>query len=95
MEPIRTYVDVRGDTITVPVPEEYRNHRVKVTVEPVTESGEEENGIPIPKSGVQILSQPKGPVDYRKYRGVLKGRQTNEEIDAQLNALRNEWERDF
>lgn len=89
MEPIRTFVDVQGDTITVPVPESLRNQRVQVTVEPVEESNS------IPQRDVQLLSQPKEPVDVRQYRGILKGSQTSEEIDAQLEALRNEWERDF
>jgi len=95
MEVLQTFVDVEGDTITVSVPEAFRHHRVKVTVEPVAETGEERTVIPIPKSGTQVLSQPDQPTDMRRFRGVLKGSQTNAEIDAQLEALRNEWERDF
>ncbi len=90
MEVLQTFIDVEGDTITVPVPEAYRHHRVKVTVEPVAEHDREANVIPIPKSGTQILSQPDKPTDMRRFRGVLKGSQTNEEIDAQLETLRNE-----
>ena len=37
----------------------------------------------------------KEPVKLSSLRGQIKIPMSNEEIDKQLNAIRNEWQRDF
>ena len=83
MEPIRTFVDVQGDTVTVPVPEELRNQRVEVILKPA---------IPAVGSDVQVLHIPKEKKKLSHLAGSIQG-EAAASLDAHLRQIREEWER--
>lgn len=86
MEPIRTFIDVQGDTITVPVPESLRNQRVRVTVEAVADD-DDGTGVPIIRRGTRTgrLSD---------LAGSLKGK-AGEDLEAHIRQVKGEWDRSF
>jgi hypothetical protein len=86
MEPIRTFVDVEGDTITVPVPEELRNQRVRVTVEAVTNDADD-TGVPIIRHGTRTRK-------LSELAGSLKGK-AGEDLEAHIRQIKGEWDREF
>lgn len=85
MEPIRTFVDVQGDTITVPVPEALRNQRIEVILRPT---------VPAVGSDVQVLHVPKERKKLSHLAGSITGAAA-ESLDAHLRQLRQEWDRTF
>lgn len=86
MEPIRTFVDVEGDTITVPVPEALRNQRVRVTVEAVTDYND--------AFEANIIRRGTRTRKLSELAGSLKGK-AGEDLEAHLRQIREEWDREF
>lgn len=85
MEPIRTFVDVEGDTITVPVPEELRNQRIEVILKPA---------LPVVANDVQVLHRPNEKKKLSHLAGSITG-EAAESLDAHLRQTREEWQRTF
>lgn len=81
MEAIRRIVLVRDNKVTVELPEGYNNKAVELIILKAAEEPAEN------------VSEPK--VDFDAMYGSLKSGLTIEQIDAELKALRNEWERDI
>lgn len=86
MEPIRTFVDVQGDTITVPVPEELRNQRVCVTVEAVTDYDD--------AFEANIIRRGTRTRKLSELAGSLRGK-AGEDLEAHIRQIKGEWDREF
>ena len=86
MEPIRTFVDVQGDTVTVPVPEELRNQRVRVTVEAVTDYDD--------AFEANIIRRGTRTGKISDLAGSLKGK-AGEDLEAHIRQVNGEWDREF
>lgn len=82
MQAYRTHSIVQNGQVIVQLPEGFENTKVEVIVlkQAVTQPSSPTN-------------KPKMKGKFSKYRGILKTGLTIEEIDAQLKALREEWER--
>lgn len=44
---------------------------------------------------LDLIKVLKGSPDISSLRGLIKNPMSNEDIDKQLNEIRNEWQRDF
>lgn len=81
MEAIRKIMTVRDNTLKITLPDNYNDKRVELIILPADENEPAK------------VEEPR--VDYEKLYGSLKSGLTTEEIDRQLDALRNEWNRDI
>jgi hypothetical protein len=78
MEAIRQYATVHNNMLTLThLPDEMNEMEVEITLTPKVASMKET------KKGTGLSS----------FRGRMKSKMTNEEIDSQLKAMREEWER--
>ncbi len=78
MQAYRTHSVVHNGQVVVQLPEGFENTDVEIIVL---------------KSSSTSIAQPSKKGKFKKYRGILKTGLTIEEVDAQLKALREEWER--
>lgn len=78
MQAYRTHSVVHNGQVTVQLPEGFENSDVEVII--------------LKSSSTSIHKRLKKG-KFSKYRGILKTGLSIEEIDAQLKALREEWER--
>lgn len=78
MQAYRTHSVVHNGQVVVQLPEGFENTDVEIIVLKSS-----------PKSKSSQLKKGK----FRRYYGILKSGLTIDEIDAQLNKIREEWER--
>lgn len=78
MQAYRTHSVVHNGQVIVQLPEGFENTDVEIIVLKSSSTG---------------IGKPGKKGKFKKYRGILKTGLTIEEIDAQLKALREEWER--
>jgi hypothetical protein len=83
MQAYRTRARVKQGQIVVLLPEAFSEAEIEVIVLPAESN-------PIVKSE---QSSPPGRKKMSKYRGVLKSGLSRQQLDAQLQKLREEWER--
>ncbi len=79
MEAIRKIVTLEDRVLRIELPESYRDKTVELIILATEEPAK--------------ASEP--TVDYKRMYGSLKSGLTMEQIDEQLNALREEWTRDI
>jgi hypothetical protein len=79
MEAIRKIMTVRDNTIKITLPDTYNDKEIELIILPVNDPMQVQEPV----------------VNYEKLYGSLKSGLTVEEIDRQLKALRNEWNRDI
>jgi galactose-1-phosphate uridylyltransferase len=79
MQTIRQYATVHNNMLTlIHLPDEMNEMEVEITL--------------TPKVNIQMTETKKG-TGLSSLRGRMQSKMTNEEIDAQLKAMREEWER--
>jgi len=78
MQAYRTHLTVQNGQVVVQLPEGFNNTDVEIIVL---------------KASATSRATPRKKGKFKKYRGILKTGLSIEEIDAQLKALRDEWER--